>query len=98
MTSSSPRRRSSKSSGSGKANSSPLEFGVNQGSGQTVDISSWTDGRIRTAENPVYTEWFAVAKGEEVIWTSGEGDNGKHPTNLRIKPCLKEYPALSCIE
>jgi len=54
--------------------------------GQTVDISDWCDGGIRTSDKPVYTEWFDVVKGEEVVWTDGDGDNGK--MNNRIKPCL----------
>lgn len=62
--------------------------------GQTVDISDWCDGGMRTSDNPIRTEWYDVKKGEEVAWTSGEGDNGKYPTNLRIEACLIEYPVL----
>jgi len=61
--------------------------------GQTVDISDWCTGGMRTSDKPVYTEWFDVAVGEEVSWTSGEGDNGRHD-NHRKTPCLIEYPVL----
>jgi hypothetical protein len=56
--------------------------------GQTVDISNWCDGGIRTSDNPVYIEWFDVAKGEEVTWVDGDGDNGK--MRNPVKPCFKE--------
>ena len=60
--------------------------------GQTVDISDWCDGGCRQSNNPVYTEWFDVAKGEEVTWVDGDGDNGK--MDNRIKPCLVQTPVL----
>ena len=61
--------------------------------GQTVDISDWCDGGCRQSDNPVYTEWFDVAVGEEIAWTSGEGDNGRQGRD-RKTPCLTEYPVL----
>jgi len=61
--------------------------------GQTVDISDWCDGGCRQSDNPVYTEWFDVVKGEEVTWVNGEGDNGRQGRD-RKTPCLTEYPVL----
>ena len=61
--------------------------------GQTVDISDWCDGGMRTSNNPVYKEWFDVTKGEEAIWVDGDGDNGK--MDNRIKPCLIDSRKIS---
>ena len=61
--------------------------------GQTVDISDWCDGGCRQSDNPIYTEWFDVVRGEEVTWVNGEGDNGRQGRD-RKKPCLIEHPVL----
>ena len=57
--------------------------------GQTVDISDWCDGGIRKSDNPVYTEWFDVKKGEEVEYVYDEGDNGGIDRNRR-EPCYSK--------
>lgn len=62
--------------------------------GQTVDISDWCDGGIRTSDKPVYTQWFDVAVDEEVIWVDGDGDNTHGMGTNQVKPCLTEYPVL----
>ena len=62
--------------------------------GQTVDISDWCDGGIRTSDKPVYTQWFDVAVGEEVIWVNGDGDNTRSMGTNQVRPCLIEYPVL----
>ena len=62
--------------------------------GQTVDISDWCDGGIRTSNKPVYTQWFDVTVGEEVIWVDGDGDNTHSIGTNQVKPCLTEYPVL----
>ena len=62
--------------------------------GQTVDISDWCDGGIRTSDKPVYTQWFDVAVGEKVIWVNGDGDNTHGMGTNQVRPCLTEYPVL----
>ena len=62
--------------------------------GQTVDISDWCDGGIRTSDKPVYTQWFDVAVGEEIIWVNGDGDNTHSMGTNQVRPCLIEYPVL----
>ena len=62
--------------------------------GQTVDISDWCDGGMRTSNNPISTQWFAVAVGEEVTWVDGDGDNTHNMGTNQVKPCLIEYPVL----
>ena len=62
--------------------------------GQTVDISDWCDGGMRKSDNPISTEWFAVAVGEEVTWVDGDGDNTHSHCKIQVKPCLIERPVL----